>query len=247
MLLRAIVLAAVTATMPAHAAEESLSPAQKSGVERIVRDYIKAHPELIVEALQEAQERERLAQEARTRSNLTARRDDLADDPDAPWAGNPDGDVTIVEFFDYRCGYCKRVFPTIMDYVKDDGNIRYVFKEFPILGPESVEAARAALAAWRMAPETYMPFHGAMMAHKGTLTEGKIARFARAQGLDVEALKKEMRSPEVDALLERNYDVARALDIRGTPAFVIGERIIPGAASLHTFEEAVAAARAGRS
>ena len=245
--LRTVLLAVFVAATPVHAADDVFSPTQKSAVEQIVRDYLRAHPEMVLEALREMQVREQMAKEERTRRNLAALSKDLAGDAKAPWAGNPDGDVTVVEFFDYRCSYCKRVFPTIMELVREDGNIRYVFKEFPILGPASVVATKASLAAWRMAPEAYMDFHSAMMASKGNLTEGKIVRLARDHGLDTDTLKKEMESPEVAALIQSNYEVAQKLDIRGTPAFVIGDKLIPGAASMETFKEAIAAARAGRS
>jgi len=153
--------------------------------------------------------------------------------------------VTIVEFFDYQCPYCKRVFPAVQTLLKTDGNIRYVFKEFPILGPQSVVAARAALAAWKLDRDRYVPFHTALMQSRGRLSERKILDVAAEIGLDVERLRAAMADPGIDKVLARNAELARALDINGTPAFVIGEKVVPGAVDLETLTALVSQARGG--
>jgi protein-disulfide isomerase len=158
-------------------------------------------------------------------------------------AGNPKGDVTVVEFFDYRCTFCKRVLPAVRRLLRDDPRIRYVFKEFPILTPQSRIAARAALAAWRVAPETYFGFHVDLMSARGALGEAVILRLAANAGLDTQRLKREMQSPEIEAVLRRNAEIAQRLGIQGTPAFIIGERLVPGAIDLAQLQSLVAEAR----
>ena len=227
----------------AVAGEGALDAAQKSEVERIVREYLHAHPEILLEAIQALQAKQATDKKNRQQAALGRARAELVDDAEAPVGGNPAGDVTIVEFFDYRCGFCKRVFPTIMALVKADGNIRYVFKEFPILGPESVVAARAALAVWRLDREKYLPFHTALMRSKGRFTEAKVLGLAAASGLDPDGLRRGMSDPGIEAVLQRNYRLANTLEITGTPAFVIGRHLIPGAADMETLKRLVATAR----
>ena len=167
----------------------------------------------------------------------------LFDDPAAPVSGNPSGDVTLVEFFDYHCGPCKGALKAVMPVLDDDPGVRLVFKEFPVLGRQSIVAARAALAVNEQEPSKYVEFHSALMSSRGRLTERRILRIARDVGLDAERLKADMFSPEIENALRRNYAVARALGIRGTPAFVVGERLIPGAASVETLKNSIAQAR----
>jgi protein-disulfide isomerase len=172
----------------------------------------------------------------RTRKALTDQRDALEKDPLAPVAGNPRGDVTVVEFFDYSCGYCKRVAPALEALKAADPNVRVVYKEFPILGPGSVFAARAALAAHRQGK--YEPLHRALM-QADALDEAVVRRLAAEVGLDVARLEKDMEAPEVMQALQGNQQLAAALDIGGTPAFVIGERLVPGAVGAEALQALV--------
>ena len=135
-----------TTHYPAAAAEDALSPGQKRAVEEVVREYLRRNPEVLLEAIGAMRAKRDAEQQTKVQKNLVSLRGDLENDPTSPVGGNPLGNVTIVEFFDYQCPYCKRVFPSVQTLLKTDGNIRYVFKEFPILGPQSVVAARAALA-----------------------------------------------------------------------------------------------------
>jgi len=155
--------------------------------------------------------------------------------------GNPKGDITVVEFFDYNCGYCKRVAPTVSAVLNNDPNVRIVYKEFAILGPQSLVAARAALAAKRQGK--YHEFHDAMMSAEQADGDSVTAT-ARALGLDYEKLVKDMEDPKITEQLERNYRLATALGINGTPAFVIGDRLVPGAVDETTMMEIIAAERA---
>lgn len=244
-MLGAVLAVFVLGASPAAAAEDALSPGQKRAVEEVVREYLRRNPEILLEAIGAMRAKRDAEQQSKVRNNLVSLRGELENDPTSPVGGNPQGDVTIVEFFDYQCPYCKRVLPTVQTLLKTDGNIRYVFKEFPILGPQSVVAARAALAAWKLDRDRYVPFHTALLQSKGRLSERKILDFAAESGLDVERLRAAMADPGIDKILARNAELARALDINGTPAFVIGEKVVPGAVDLKTLTALVLQARGG--
>jgi len=228
------------------AAQQSIPPSanpDKAAIEQIVREYLLAHPEVIVEALSAYQQREEAAQAEEQRKALTTRKEELFKNPTSPVLGNPQGDVTLVEFFDYQCGYCKAVHPDVQRLLESDGKIRLVSKEFPILGPASVTASRAALAAQKQGK--YDALHKALMENRGQLDDDKIMRIAGSVGLDMERLKKDMQAPEIQEILQRNVRLAGELNIRGTPAFIIGDQIVPGAVSLDRLKEMVAQGRAG--
>ena len=195
-------------------------------VEKIVRDYLMREPEIIYQALEELQRRQAEAATERQRTAVAANRARLFDQPIDPVAGNPDGNVTVVEFFDYQCQYCRRVVPSLQALLKEDQQLRLVFKEFPILGEASVTAAHASLAARRQ--DNYLPFHLALMSSRDLSLDGIMA-LAKSVGLDTERLAKDMRSPEIEAQIQANYALARELGIEGTPAFVVGDELIPGA------------------
>jgi len=222
---------------------QPLSASEKQAIEGVVKDYLLNNPEVIIEAIQGLREFEERDKKAKAKANLVKFQAEIFNDPDTPVGANPKGDVSIVEFFDYRCGFCKRVFPDIMKVINTDKNVRFVFKEFPILGPESVAAARAALAAWIMDKRKYEVFHQAMMGSKGGLPESRVMKMAAKAGYDAKALKKAMKDSRIDKMLEKNFALAKALDINGTPGFVIGNRIIRGAIDLETIKLLVAQAR----
>ncbi len=230
------------APLPA-AAEDAISPAQREAIERIIHDYIVKHPEVLIEAMQAAEEREKSQGEARAQDALVARRAELLDDAAAPIGGNPKGDVTLVEFFDYRCPYCKQVEPALEQLLREDGNIRLVYKEWPILGKASVYASHMALAAKKQGK--YDAFHKAMMAAKGQIDEEVVQKVASSAGVDLAKAKAQMDDDDIEALIKRNYSLADALDIHGTPAFVIGNEIIPGAVDISVLKQKIAAARKG--
>lgn len=220
-------------------AEESLSKKQQEEVRKLVRDTIMANPEILVEAmegLQARQEQARLEQQKNTLKHVRFETDTT------PLAGNLKGDITLVEFFDYQCGYCKRAFPGVMEVVNSDKNIRYVLKEFAILGPDSEIAARAALAANMQ--DKYMEFHTAMMTVRGRLNEDKIMKTAASIGLNVDKLKKDMQSEGVNVEIQSTRAIAQALGITGTPAFIIGDEVIPGAVPPAALKEVIARQRA---
>ncbi len=218
---------------------------QVEGIERIVRDYILAHPEILIQSVTEYQRRLKQVESERQQEAVVASRAALTQDPDSPVIGNPDGDVTIVEFFDYKCPYCKRVAATLKKVAEADGKIRLVMKEFPILGPQSIKAARAALAAARQGK--YEEFHWALMTQPGDMSDPHIRKIARGVGLDVDQMRDDMEAEEIDAMIRRNNALARRLQITGTPAFVIGDTLVPGAVDRQTIERMVAQARAKQS
>ena len=230
------------AVLPAIA-DEAVPPAQRAAIEQIVHDYLLQHPEVLIQSLQDAQEKERQQDAARAKDALAQHRAELVDDPTAPVGGNPKGNVTIVEFFDYRCPYCKQVEPALEALLREDGQIRIVYKEFPILGKPSVLAAQVALAARQQGK--YAAFHSAMMAAKGQIDDASVWRVAANVGLDIAKAKAAIGSGEAEAIIKRNYALAEALDIRGTPAFVIGGEMVPGAIDIATLKEKIAAARKG--
>lgn len=250
MRMRAGVLALAVALVPVlgalqPAAAQGLSDAQKQAVEQLIRDYIMKNPEVMIESLQAYQASQQDVQQAKAQQAVGANRDALERDATTPVAGNPKGSVTIVEFFDYHCGYCKKALPAVKALLKDDDDVRFVFKEFPILGPGSVTAAQAALATWRIAPDKYLPLHVALMEWRGDLTEDRVMEIARKVGIDTAKLKTAMADPAVTAQLKRNAELAQELQIGGTPAFIIGGKLVPGAIDLATMQEMVKAARAG--
>ena len=232
---------AKTVTDGAGASAVSASDLPVDAIRQIIREYLIEHPEVLIEA-QQALQAKRAAQEAeQARHAIQLYRDEIFDDPDAPVAGNPDGAITLVEFFDYRCGYCRRVKPTVETLLAENDDLRLVFKEFPILGPESTTAARAALAA--RSQGNYEAFHWALMETEGSFDRDHILSVARSVGLDDERLARDMEDPALDSLLKRNAALANALGIGGTPAFIIGDRLIGGALPLENFRIAIADAR----
>ncbi len=239
-----VLIAAMAAGLAGPVAQAAEPPGELSreAIERIVREYLLEHPEVIMEALQALEERQRTAQRQRASESLNARRSELVGDPATPVGGNPQGDVTVVEFFDYRCGYCKSVAPALKQLVKEDSKVRLVYKEFPILGPESILAARAALAAGGQGK--YVALHDALMTASESLTLPVILTIAGQVGLDTARLQKDMESPAILAVIQRNHELAQALGINGTPAFVVGSELVPGAVDLAALKRLVDQARA---
>ena len=237
----AIAACAVVLGVTQAAAQAPAANLSRDQIEQIVREYLLNHPEIIVEAIEGLEEKRRRATEDSQRAALATQRDLILNDPDAPVGGNPGGDVTLVEFFDYRCPYCKQVAQPLAQLIKEDGKVRFVFKELPVLGPDSVTAARAALAAHMQGK--YAEMHDALLRHRGTYDDQAIARIAAEVKLDPRRLKADMAKPEITAMLDRNRQLARDLAVTGTPAFVIGNMVVPGAVDLETLKKLVADAR----
>jgi protein-disulfide isomerase len=230
----------VLAPLPAAAAEP-FTPAQEEAIGRILREYLEKHPEAILEALEAAEAKAKEEAARNAQAALGAKKRELEQDPASPVLGNPKGDVTLVEFFDYRCPYCKQVSPTLQALAAEDKQLRIVMKELPILGKDSLTAARAALAAERQGK--YAAFHHALMGLKGQLSEDAVLKTAAAVGLDLDRLEADKGRPEIEAQIRATYELAQALGIRGTPAFVVGGELIAGAVDLATLRRKIAGAR----
>ncbi len=242
MVSRTLGLAALAAALalpgiPARAADEL----PQAEVERIVREYLLREPEVIMQAIEELQRRRDMAASEQQRDQIVANRSMLVADPRDPAIGNPDGDVTLVEFFDYRCGYCRAMVDSLSELIETDSGLRVVMKEFPILGPESLLAAKAALAADRQGG--YSAMHFALMA-EDRIDDATIRRLAAANDLDVDQLMADMESEPVRAHIQDNIRLAQSLGISGTPSFVVGETLLPGAVPLAALNEHIDAERA---
>ena len=236
-----LALAGAMAGAPVGRAADDLPLAQREAIEGIIHDYLMHNPDVLIEALRGAEDRLNREADAKAATVLNDRRSEIFDDPATPVGGNPRGDVTIVEFFDYRCPYCKQVLPSLQTLLKEDQKLRFVYKEMPVLGPQSVTAAHAALAAQQQGK--YEAFHNAMMATKGQITDDTVYKVAGSVGLDVGRLKQDMSTPEVEKSLKANLALADALNIRGTPGFIVGKHIVPGAVDLDSLRNMVADAR----
>ena len=223
-------------------AAPSFDAKQNEAIEAVVRQYLLDHPEVVVEALQLYEQRQQAAEAERRKTAILALADQLTADPADPVIGNPEGDVTLVEFFDYRCPYCRQMTGTLAQLIDEDPKLRVVMKEFPILSRESVLAARAAMAAQRQGK--YEAFHFALMENGGGFSEDEILAVADSVGLDTERLSGEMQDPAIEAVLRNNHALAEKLGITGTPAFVIGDTMVPGAVSLDELRAKIAEARA---
>ncbi|EPX77551.1 DsbA family protein [Litoreibacter arenae] len=214
----------------------------KGRIKELVLEAIRENPEIILEAVGIIEARESAAREAASAEVLSTQREALEQDPNAPVLGNPEGDVTVVEFFDYNCPYCRRVKPHMEALLAADDNVLVVYREWPILGEGSVFAARAALAS--RAQDKYEEFHWAVMALNGRAEEDSVIRAAEQVGLDIAQLRRDMDAPEVAAHIETSMRLARALGFSGTPSFVIGEALAPGLIEADQMIELVKQARA---
>jgi len=224
-------------------AEDNKASSDQEFGER-VRDFLMNNPEVIMEAYKAYQDKVNLQQAQLQNQAVIANREQLVSDPHAPVAGNPNAPVTIVEFFDYRCGYCKKILGTMMNYVSADSNVRVVFKEFPILdgdspGPSEF-ASRAALASLNQDESKYLAYHNALMTARGGLSLQSILAMGKEVGLDPVQLRAEMNSPEITEMIRRNRELAQRLRISGTPTLVIGDEVLRGAQPRERIQQAIA-------
>ena len=236
---------AFPAARDALADEPAMTEAQKAAFEKLVHDYILNNPTVILESVRAHQAAEAEAEKAGQKQRLAEMQEQIVNSKTSPVGGNPSGDVTVVEFFDYRCGYCKSVHDTVMDTVKSDGKVRLVYKEFPILGPDSVVAAHAALGVFFNMKDKYIAFNDALMRAKGGLNEDRVLQIAESIGLDPKAVKKSMSDPRIEKELSHNMALAESLNIRGTPAFIVNKTLVPGAVDRETLVGLIKEARKG--
>lgn len=224
------------------AAAASFTPAQKAEIETIIRQYlVDKEPETIMKAVETLRQRETSKQEQVAKEAISTNKARIYDDPNSPVLGNPKGDVTIVEFYDYSCGYCKSAQPAVEEVLKEDKNVRFIAKELPILGEGSVLAARAALASVKQ--KKFEKFHAKLMAYRGQFNETTIMDAAQQVGIDTAQLKRDMNDKAIDDMIAENRKLGNDLGVRGTPMFIINDSITPGAMDAASLKQAIANAR----
>jgi protein-disulfide isomerase len=242
-------LIAVAAAMLAIAAPparaQSFSDSQRSDIERIVKDYLVAHPEVLQQVIDELEKRQSDADTAKHRDGVKQYSQALFYSPRQVTIGNRQGDVTLVEFFDYNCGYCKRALSDMLNLMKEDPKLRVVLKEFPVLGPGSVEAAQVAVAVRMQDPtgKKYLEFHQKLLGGRGQADRAHALAVAKEIGLDMARIEKDMTGEEAKATLDENMHIAEALGLNGTPSYVIGTEVVIGAVGLAALKEKVGTAR----
>ncbi|WP_267257218.1 DsbA family protein [Coxiella endosymbiont of Ornithodoros maritimus] len=227
----------------AGSSQSSFSPQQVKDIQSIIHDYLVNHPEVVVEASQAWQKQTEAQQQEHAAKAIKENAKQLFNDPTSPVAGNPQGNVTLVEFFDYQCGYCKAMNSVIQSIVKRNKNLRVVFKELSIFGGQSQYAAKASLAAAKQ--RKYYDFHNALLSVDGQLSEQITLKTAEKLGLNLAQLKKEMDNPATQKQLRDNFQLAQSLELAGTPTFVIGNKtlakfgFIPGATSQQNLQKEI--------
>ncbi len=247
LVLLVVVIAGIAGFSYFRSGEKAVTPGASGSIDRvqveaIVRDYIANNPRDIIASVENMQKSQYDEQMKKAQASIGTKKTELENDPTSPVLGNPQGDVTIVEFFDYSCGYCRKVAPSVNQLIEQDRNVRVVMKEFPILGPASRAASLAALAVHAINPSVYGKYHDKLMQvdlHNNEV----IVQAAVELGIDKAQLEAKIKSPEVDAVINKNHALASGLGIQGTPAFVIGDQLIPGAVSLDELKGYVAKAR----
>jgi len=247
-LIAAACAALLAIAVPQASRADEFSASQRGELERIVREYLVAHPEVIQEAMTELEKRQTAADAEKHKAAVKQYSEALFTSPRQVVLGNPSGNVTFVEFFDYNCGYCKRAMDDMLTLLKDDPKLKVVLKEFPVLGPGSVEAAQVAVAV-RMQDKTgkkYLEFHQKLLSGRGQADKARALAVAKDIGLDMGRLDKDLASPEVKATLQESFKLAEALGLNGTPSYVIGDNVVVGAVGLESLKEKVNTSRCGK-
>lgn len=220
------------------------NPASQQTLDKAIEQYLRTHPEVIEQSLQALEIKRETEERARQKVALANRQKELLHDPGSPVSGNPNGEVTLVEFFDYRCGFCKRAAGAVTQLQKDDPTVRVVYKDFPILGEPSEWAARAALSA--NAQGKHQAFHEALLASKNEMTKDELLRVAGDVGLDQKRFEADMTNPEWQTVIDRNRALARELGISGTPGFIVGTELVPGALDVKGLKDLIARVKDGK-
>lgn len=229
----------------------AFTDAEKTEIGTIVRDYLLKNPEVLQEVITELEKKQAQQDAAGRATALKDMKGLIYDSPRGVVAGNPKGDVTLVEFFDYNCGYCKQALEDVNKLMKADPNLKVIFKEFPVLGKPSVEAAQVAVAVRMVAPDKYLAFHNALLATRGTADRAKALQAAKDVGIDPAAIQKVASSPELNATLDESMKIAQALSLNGTPSFIVGDDVVIGAVGYDKLKTAIddqrKAAKSGKS
>ena len=218
---------ALLASAPAHAQE--FSDTQKKEIGDTVREYLVANPEVLLEAMAALESKRAAQTRDQQKVAIAGAKDTLYAAPEGATLGNPEGDVTLVEFFDYNCGYCKRAHADMNALLESDPNLRVVLHEIPVLGPESVAASKVSLAFRNLHPTQYGAFQSQLLMSRSTADEARAITVAKELGADETALRAAMADPAIEAELDSAAQLAMALQISGTPSYVIGDEMVPGA------------------
>jgi protein-disulfide isomerase len=224
-------LATAQSPAPAADASSSFSIDQRRSIEGIIKDYLVSHPEVLQEAMDALDKRQKEADADKARVTIRDNKTTIFNSPHQVVLGNPQGKVTMVEFFDYNCGYCKHALPDMVELLKSNPELRFVLKEFPVLGPGSVEAAHVAVAARMQDPtgKKYLDFHQKLLGGRGQADKARALAVAKDVGFDMARIEKDMESPEVKATIDENMKLADALGVNGTPSYVVGDQVVVGA------------------
>lgn len=222
----------------------NMTDAERAAFNQAVRDYLVANPDVLVESYATLQRQEQAAQADREAKVLAAYHDVIFNDPNSWVGGNPDGDITVVEFIDYRCGYCRKAWQEVDELVNADGNIRFVLKEYPILGEQSLISSRFAIAVKLIhGDDAYRQAHDGLLTLRADATPETLARLAGDMGLDPAPILAKMDSEEVNAIISANHALADKLEINGTPTFVVGDQLVRGYVPLEGMQQIVAEER----
>jgi protein-disulfide isomerase len=227
---------------------QGIPDAQRGEIEKIIREYLIKNPEVLQEAMAELEKKQAADESAKHQVAVKENAEEIYNSPRQVVAGNPNGDVTFVEFFDYNCGYCKRAMSDMFDMMKNDPKLKVVLKEFPVLGPGSVEAARVAVAV-RMQDKTgkkYLEFHQKLLGGRGQADKARAMAVAKEVGMDMARIERDINSAEVHQTLEESLKLAEKLGLNGTPSYVIGPTVVVGAVGLDKLKENVNTARCGK-
>ena len=239
---------ALAVSLPAAASAQSFTDAQRKDIETVVRNYLIAHPEVLEEASAELGRRQAAAEVTKQKAAVEKHAAELFNSPHGVVLGNPKGDVNFVEFFDYNCGYCKRAMGDMLDLINFDPNLRVTLKEFPVLSPGSVEAARVAIAVHMQDPsgKKYLQFHQKLLGGQGQADRARALAAAKEVGADMARLDKDLTSPQINETLKENFKIAEDMGLTGTPSYVIGKDVVVGAVGLSDLTKKVALARCGK-
>jgi protein-disulfide isomerase len=241
--LRNLAIAASMMALTWPVSAQSLTDQQKQEMGDFIRSYLLEHPEILREMADKLEQKDQQEEQVARTEGLAKQKDIVFHYDGDAVIGNPKGDVTIAEFMDYNCGWCKRSVAEVQALVEKDKNLRIVLKEFPIFGQHSEFAAKAALASIRQGK--YWPFHQAMFAHEGQVTDEVVLAIAAEQGLDVARLTEDMKDQKILDTVSTNYDLAKTLKLNGTPAFIVDDKVFPGYLPLDQLEAAIAEVRSG--
>jgi protein-disulfide isomerase len=230
------------------AGAQSFSAEQRKEIEEIVRGYLLRNPDVLQDVIAELEKRQSAADAEKAKAAVKSNADLLFSSPRSVVVGNPKGDITLIEFFDYNCGFCKRALADLLELMREDPKLRVVLKEFPVLGEGSVDAARVGVAVYMQdkSGKKYLDFHQKLLGSRGPIDKARALAVAKEVGLDVARIERDMASDEVRAALAENMQLAEALGLNGTPSYVVGDDVVIGAVGRDALKQKVSSSRCGQ-